>query len=77
MALPVHEKDHQTVSFDPNTDKMTILDRAERAKTKLMAYFEANQTYPMHRVCFMWSFLSILSGKQGQRYGHLIKGDLA
>ena len=46
MALPVHEKNHQTVSFDPNTDEMTILDRAERAKTKLMAYFEANQTYP-------------------------------
>ena len=46
MALPVHEKDHQTVSFDPNTVEMTILDRAESAKTKLMAYFEANQTYP-------------------------------
>ena len=46
MALPVHEKDHQTVAFDTNTNEMTILDRAERAKTKLMAYFETNQTYP-------------------------------
>ena len=58
MALPVHGKDHQTVAFDPNTDEMTILDRAERAKTKLMAYFEANQTYPhawglLYGDCFM------------------------
>ena len=24
MALPVHEKDHQTVAFDPNTDEIVL-----------------------------------------------------
>jgi hypothetical protein len=46
MALPVHEKDHHNVIFDPNTDEMTILQNAERSRTKLMAYFEANWTDP-------------------------------
>ena len=43
MALTVHEKDHQNVTFNPNTRDAIILNRAERAKTTLMGYFERNR----------------------------------
>jgi hypothetical protein len=42
MALPVHLPDQQTVIFDGMQGREEALVRAEKSKTPLMAYFEAN-----------------------------------
>ena len=43
VRLQVHLKNHQVITFNPNHDLQTILQRGANHHTSLTAWFEANQ----------------------------------